>query len=262
MGARTIHDSFSTCPHPSPPPRGEGARTIRQWHQMTLGKPLPISFASHTVWLLPEHALWWPEGRVLFIADLHLGKAATYRALGQPVPSGTTLENLRRLSELIACYQPAELVFLGDFLHALQARTASVLSQLEVWRKSHSSLHCTLVRGNHDSRAGDPPPELNIKVVDEPYLIGPFAACHHPQLHTTQAVLAGHQHPAVQLQGPARDRLRLPCFVFETWSAILPAFGEFTGGYTVAPQPGVQLFAVGGGTVWQLGITTNRSVSQ
>ena len=219
---------------------------------MTIGKPLPTVYASHTVWLLPEHALWWPEGRVLFIADLHLGKAATYRALGQPVPSGTTLENLRRLSELVAHYQPEQLVFLGDFLHALQARTASVLNQLEAWRQSHADLHCVLVRGNHDSRAGDPPPELNIGVVDEPYLIGPFAACHYPQQHATHAVLAGHLHPAVQLQGIGRDRLRLPCFVLEERSAILPAFGEFTGGYTVTATPGTQLYAAGGQAVWRL----------
>ena len=219
---------------------------------MTLGKPLPITYAGHTIWLLPEHALWWPEGRALFIADLHLGKAATYRALGQPVPSGTTFENLRRLSQLIAHYQPAQLVFLGDFLHARQARTASVLHELEAWRQTHAQLRCTLVRGNHDSRAGDPPLALNISVVDEPYLVGPFAACHHPQKHATHAVLAGHLHPAVKLQGLARDRLRLPCFVFEQRSAILPAFGEFTGSYTVAPQPGVEFYAVGGQTVWRL----------
>jgi DNA ligase-associated metallophosphoesterase len=219
---------------------------------MTVAKPLPIAYAGHAVWLLPEHALWWPEGRVLFIADLHLGKAATYRALGQPVPSGTTLENLRRLNQLISHYQPVQLVFLGDFLHAREARTASVLRQIELWRQSHVNLNCTLIRGNHDSRAGDPPAALNIQVVSEPYLVGPFAACHHPQTHSTHAVLAGHLHPAAQLQGPARDRLRLPCFVFEARSAILPAFGEFTGGHTVEPNPGMQLYAVGAQAVWQL----------
>ena len=219
---------------------------------MGIGKPLVVTYAGHTVWLLPEHALWWPEGRVLFIADLHLGKAATYRALGQPVPSGTTAENLRRISQLIEHYQPEQLVFLGDFLHAAQARTASVLYQLTLWRQSHASLGCTLVRGNHDSRAGDPPPALGISVVDEPYLVGPFAACHHPQTHTTHAVLAGHTHPVVQLQGPARDRLRLPCFVFAERSAVLPAFGEFTGGHPVAAQLGIQLYAAGGATVWRL----------
>ena len=219
---------------------------------MTPGKPLAITYAGHTVWLLPEHALWWPEGRALFVADLHLGKAATYRALGQPVPSGTTQENLRRLSELIDHYQPKQLIFLGDFLHARHARTASVLSQLTLWRQNHATLNCTLVRGNHDSRAGDPPTDLGIEVVDEPYLVGPFAACHYPQRHATHAVLAGHTPPVTQLQGPARDRLRLPCFVFEKSSAVLPAFGEFTGGHPVAAQQGVQLYAAGGHTVWPL----------
>jgi DNA ligase-associated metallophosphoesterase len=219
---------------------------------MNPGKPLAITYAGHSVWLLPEHALWWPDGRVLFVADLHLGKAATYRALGQPVPSGTTFENLRRLSQLISHYQPQQLVFLGDFLHAAQARTESVLGQLARWRQSHASLDGTLVRGNHDSRAGDPPAALGICVVDEPYLVGPFAACHHPQTHATHAVLAGHTHPVVQLQGPAHDRLRLPCFMFDQRSAVLPAFGEFTGGYTVIAQPGLQLYAVGGQAVWRL----------
>ena len=216
------------------------------------GKPLPITFAGCAVWLLPEHAVWWPQGRVLFIADLHLGKAATYRALGQPVPGGTTAENLRRLTGLINHYQPVQLVFLGDFLHARQAHTNAVMAQVLAWRESHAALHCTLVRGNHDSRAGDPPHALNISVVDEPYLLGPFAACHHPQTHATHAVLAGHVHPAATLQGRARDRLRLPCFVFSQGSAILPAFGEFTGGYTVEPQPDTVLYAVGGQTVWRL----------
>ena len=128
----------------------------------------------------------------------------------------------------------------------------SVLSQLAIWRQHHANVECTLVRGNHDSRAGDPPPSLAISVVDEPYLVGPFAACHYPQAHASHAVLAGHTHPVVRLQGPARDRLSLPCFVFEDRSAILPAFGEFTGGYTVTPQPGLLLFAAGGQSVWRL----------
>ena len=223
-----------------------------RFNEVIPGKPLVTDYAGQTVWLLPEHALWWPAHRVLFIADLHLGKAATYRALGQPVPSGTTEENLRRLSQLLLHYQPAQLVFLGDFLHAAQARTPSVLQALTAWRASFAGLHCVLVRGNHDSRAGDPPRELGFEVVDEPYLLGPFAACHHPQQHATHAVIAGHLHPALRLRGPARDRLRLPCFCFEDRQAILPAFGEFTGGWLVTPQAGLRLFAVGGQAVWPL----------
>jgi DNA ligase-associated metallophosphoesterase len=218
----------------------------------TPAPPLAVSYAGETVWLLPERALWWPAQRVLWIADLHLGKAATYRALGQPVPGGTTRENLARISALLRHYRPAQLVFLGDFLHAAQARTSSVLAALAHWRAQHADLDCTLVRGNHDNRAGDPPASLGIRVVDEPWLIGPFAACHHPQQHAGHGVIAGHVHPALSLRGRGHERLRLPCFCLETGLAILPAFGEFTGGWTLLPQPGRQLYPVGGQAVWQL----------
>ena len=220
--------------------------------ELPLGSPLAIDFGGETLWLLPERALWWPAQRMLFIADLHLGKAATYRALGQPVPAGTTLENLQRLSRLLLHYQPLQLVFLGDFLHSAQARTASVFAALNAWRAQFAQLDCVLVRGNHDSRAGDPPAVLCIQVVDEPWLAGPLAACHHPQQHASHFVIAGHLHPAVKLRGPGRDHLRLPCFCIEARLAILPAFGEFTGGWTIAPGPGLHLYPVGGQGVWRL----------
>lgn len=216
------------------------------------GKGLPVTHAGESLWLLPERALWWPAERVLFIADLHLGKAATYRALGQPVPAGTTRENLARLSRLLLAYRPAQLVFLGDFLHAAQARTASVLDALTQWRDGHADVQCMLVRGNHDDRAGDPPATLRIQVVDEPWPAGAFAACHHPQLHPSRTVIAGHLHPVLSLRGRGREHLRLPCFCFEAGCIILPAFGEFTGGWTLSPQPGRQLYPVGGQAVWRL----------
>jgi len=211
---------------------------------------LPVHWAGELLQLLPERALWWPGARVLFVADLHLGKAATYRALGQPVPGGTTLENLSRLDALIARHVPQRLVFLGDFLHAAQART--VLATVEDWRARHAGVAMTLVRGNHDSRAGDPPDTLDIDVVDEPFLLGPFACCHHPQSHATHFVLAGHLHPACRLYGRGHDSMRLPCFVSDARQAVLPAFGEFTGGLVMASAPGRRFYAVGGSSVWAL----------
>ena len=211
-----------------------------------------VQWSLETLHLLPEHALWWPATQTLFNADLHLGKAASYRKLGQPVPAGSTQDNLQRLTQLMERHAPRHAVFLGDFLHAATGRTASVLAALSAWREQHAAVHMTLVRGNHDSHAGDPPVELGITVVDEPFLIGPFAACHHPQVHATHLVLAGHTHPVVNLRGAARDQLRLPCFVKDERHVILPAFGAFTGGYVVQAQPDRRLFAVGGGKVWAI----------
>ncbi|MEO5696070.1 MAG: DEAD/DEAH box helicase, partial [Burkholderiaceae bacterium] len=93
-----------------------------------------IEIAGESLTLLPERALWWPATRTLFIADLHLGKAATYRSLGQPVPGGSTQQNLQRLDRLIDRQGPLQLVFLGDFLHAARARTPTLLAAVAVWR--------------------------------------------------------------------------------------------------------------------------------
>lgn len=214
--------------------------------------PCPVDWAGERLHLLPGRALWWPAARTLFVADLHLGKAAAYRALGQPVPGGTTRQNLARLSALVEGHDARTLVFLGDFLHAPQARTPAVLAAVAQWRAAHPQLACTLVRGNHDARAGDPPGALGIAVVDEPHLVGPFACCHHPQAHPTHFVLAGHLHPVCTLLGAGKDSLRLPCFVQEERQALLPAFGEFTGGAALQRAPERRFWAVGGERVWAL----------
>lgn len=211
-----------------------------------------VTWAGEALVLLPERALWWPARHTLLIADLHLGKAATFRAAGQPVPAGTTQHNLGRLDALIAQHAARHLVVLGDFLHAEQARTASLLAALAAWRARHAGLAITLVRGNHDRHAGDPPADLGMTLADAPHLIGPFACCHHPQTHATHFVLAGHVHPVCLLFGAGRDRLRLPCFVEEAGQAVLPAFGAFTGGWRVAPAPGRRLYAIGDARVWPL----------
>ena len=217
---------------------------------MSEGMSTPIILAGEAVHLLPDPALWWPAGSTLFIADLHIGKAAVFRARGLPVPAGTTRSNLDRLSVLLARHRPDRLVILGDFLHAAESNTPSILAALAEWRAEHAKLQLVLVRGNHDSHAGDPPASLGFEVVDEPWPLGPFACCHHPQRVPQKLVLAGHLHPAVRLRGPARDSLRLPCFSRTAGLLLLPAFGGFTGTYLLAPQAGQDLYAVGGGRVW------------
>jgi uncharacterized protein len=211
-----------------------------------------VLWAGVRLQLLPERALWWPAERTLFVADIHLGKAASFRALGQPVPAGTTDGNLHRLDGLIGELAATAIVFLGDFLHARQGRTPHLMDALDTFRSRRCDVRMTLVRGNHDSRAGDPPASLGIPVVDEPWLLGPFACCHHPQSHPTHFVLAGHVHPVLQLQGKGRDSIRLPCFVAEIGQAVLPAFGEFTGGWMIEASPGRSFYTVGGDAVWAI----------
>ena len=84
---------------------------------------IELEIGAAKVMLLAEKAMYWPERKLLFIADIHFGKAAAYRALGQPVPAGTTLKNLQRLDTLLYKYPTTAIVFLGDFLHAPESGT-------------------------------------------------------------------------------------------------------------------------------------------
>ncbi|MBC7663286.1 MAG: ligase-associated DNA damage response endonuclease PdeM [Caulobacter sp.] len=212
-----------------------------------------LSLGSDALWLLPESAAWHATSRTLFIADLHLGKSATFRARGLPVPSGTTQDNLARLSALVRAHDARRIVFLGDLLHSRHAQRASAMAPLHDWRANHAAQHCVLVRGNHDSHAGDPPPSLDFEVVDEPWAVPGTVAlvgCHHPQRVAGAVVLAGHWHPAVTLRGPARDHQRLACFCALDGLLVLPAFGAFTGSSPQAPPAGSLCYPVGGGRVW------------
>lgn len=203
-----------------------------------------IELAARVVQLLPQRAAFLPDERALLVADAHVGKAVSFRRLGVPVPRGTTTETLELLSELIARHGARRLVFLGDFLHSPRAHAPATLGALARWRERHTALHVTLVRGNHDDRAGDPPPNLGFEVVDEPFALGGFALRHHPRAGGAGYVLAGHVHPCVSLGGRANDRVRLACFHFGEQVGVLPAFGAFTGMHAVPVRYGERVFAI------------------
>lgn len=205
---------------------------------------LDIIFASETLQLLPQKALYWPREKTLFIADIHFGKAAAFRAVGMPLPPGSTTNALARLNDCIAKTNATRIVFLGDFLHSRDARASKTFARFASWRALNPDLDLILVRGNHDAHAGDPPDEWMIRCVNEGEIIGPFCLAHHPEPDLRGYVLAGHVHPAVRLQGRANDSLRLPCFWFGAYVCVLPAFGEFTGTYTVQPKTGDRVFVV------------------
>ena len=211
-----------------------------------------VDIAGCELWLLADKALYWPQEKLLCIADVHFGKAATYRALVQPVPAGTTEHNLQRIDALLALYSVEHLVFLGDLLHAPKARAPATLAALQAWRQRHAGLQITLIRGNHDHRAGDPPASLGIEIVNEPLVLGPLRLRHTPGEASDGHVIAGHVHPVVTLQGRGRQVLRLPCFYSTERRTLLPSFGAFTGGYGIAAEAGGRVFVTDGSGVWPL----------
>jgi DNA ligase-associated metallophosphoesterase len=199
--------------------------------------------------LLAGKAAFVAASRTLLVADAHIGKAVSFRALGVPVPRGTTSETLAGLTVLVAATGARRIVFLGDFLHSRRAYAATTLAAVAAWRAAHRALELVLVRGNHDDRAGDPPAQLGMRVVDEPLLLDGLALCHHPRRVAGAYVLAGHLHPCVGVGGRAWDHLRLPCFWFGDDVGVLPAFGAFTGMHPIRAAAGDRVFAIAEKTV-------------
>lgn len=217
-----------------------------------------LTWAREELTLLPDRAVLWPSARTLIVADLHLGKAASFRAGGVPVPEGATQRDLARLTRLIREHDILHLVILGDMLHARAARSAETLGALEDWRAAHPDLDITLIRGNHDRSAGDPPESLRIRALDEP---APYTCprgsartsalrfAHQPPAAAPEdesSILCGHVHPAITLSHRSgAASMSAPAFVFTPRVAILPAFGTFTGTARITPRRGDRVFAVG-----------------
>lgn len=199
--------------------------------------------------LLPQRAALLVEADTLLVADAHLGKAASFRRLGVPVPEATTGENLERLSALVADTGARRIVFLGDLVHSARSHAADTVEAITAWRRRLAHLELTLVRGNHDRHAGPPPADWGLEVVDGPLPLGGLLLAHEPQPDPRGYVLAGHLHPCAVLGGRAHDRLRLPCFHFGAEVGVLPAFGSFTGMHVVPRTPGDWVYVIAGADV-------------
>src|SRR5580700_8552411 len=62
-------------------------------------------------------ALYWPQERLLVVADLHFEKGSAYAARGMLLPPSDTASTLARLGAVIGRHAPRIVVALGDNFH-------------------------------------------------------------------------------------------------------------------------------------------------
>ncbi|MGV3618321.1 MAG: ligase-associated DNA damage response endonuclease PdeM [Fimbriimonas sp.] len=203
-----------------------------------------VQIAGEELHLRRDKTAFWPRASTLFVADVHLGKAASFRAFGLPIPAGTTDDTLGALSRALEETGARRLAILGDLWHAKQGRTDDIIGKFLDWRRYHGAVEMTLIEGNHDRRSGRLPAGCDVDEVAEPYPQGPFALRHYPEAAEGGYVLSGHLHPAAVLSGRGRQDLRLPCFWFGPRVGVLPAFGDFTGCAPIRAAVGDRVFVV------------------
>ncbi|WP_184021655.1 ligase-associated DNA damage response endonuclease PdeM [Haloferula luteola] len=189
--------------------------------------------------LLPDLAVFVPETRDLLVADLHLGKSATFRARGIPIPEGETAADLQRLTLLAERTHASRIIVAGDLVHAPEALRHDLPDTLAQWMEDCPAT-VLLVAGNHDQRAG----LHRIPCPSVPELtLGPLLIRHHPEsIRPDQPAIAGHWHPSIRLPDSPRRSSRLACFFLHHQCLILPGFGSFTGTHPITPTPGDRVF--------------------
>ena len=116
-------------------------------------QPDPLFFAGPAraevqpgIWLDSRLALWLAAERLLVIADLHWGYVASHRARGNLLPCWGDNEIEQRLLALARDYPLAEMLWLGDVVHAAEgaARAEAFIHA--------AGFKITVLAGNHDRR--------------------------------------------------------------------------------------------------------------
>lgn len=207
---------------------------------------IEITLGAESLVTLAERALWWPRTRTLFVADVHLGKAESLRATGQPLPIGANETDLHRIGRLLAAHAAERFVILGDWVHGPASLTPALDQALARFREAHAPVDCVLVLGNHDRRARAEGERWGFRVCAEGSMLDGIACWHEPPTGVvTVPSVSGHLHPAVALHG-RNERVTLPCFWRRGPSLVLPAFGRLTGTFQIDPASDDEVILVAG----------------
>ena len=185
-----------------------------------LSSPAPVRTEIQPgMWLDSRLALWLSHERVLVVADLHWGYAASHRARGNLVPWWGDEDIEERLHALLDDYHPAEMIWLGDCVHAAEGATRA-----EAFLRK-ASVPVTALAGNHDRRWRS---AAVSSIVRGSYFFhhGDRSPVRPPQC----VEVIGHFHPAVSWGDGAGSRLKLPALVVGRRRVILPAFSPWAAG--------------------------------
>lgn len=197
---------------------------------------IPYTIFSNSFLLSAARTVFWEEEKTLILSDLHLGKSGHFRKSGIAIPQTVFKEDLQRLLAEIQFFKPKKLIIVGDLFHSVMNKEYDLFFR---WRKDIPYVEFHLVKGNHDILKEDRYDDADIIIHPKHLTLGQFTFTHdieECEAGDDQYCFSGHIHPSVFIEGIARQSVRLPCFYFSKTYAVLPAFGKFTGTFTVKPK--------------------------
>jgi DNA ligase-associated metallophosphoesterase len=207
-----------------------------------------LTLAGITLVADPAGAIYWPDERLLVVADLHLEKGSAFAARGVLLPPYDTAATLARLARLTERYAPHLVIALGDSFHdcggparmgdiSRGALTALQRARDWVW-----------IAGNHDP---DPAGNIGGRFADV-LAVGALTFRHEPSSRHSDGEIAGHLHPLARVARRGRAVSRR-CFASDGKRLVMPAFGAYAGGLNVRDRAVVSLFGALSFTAHMLG---------
>jgi DNA ligase-associated metallophosphoesterase len=193
-------------------------------------------------------AIYWPDEKLLIVADLHLEKGSAFAARGVLLPPYDTAATLAGVARLVERYAPRLVIALGDSFHdggGPLRMTAPDRAALTALQRGRDWLWIT---GNHD-----PHPVDGVGGEFAAALaLGPLTLRHEPSPEAGDGEIAGHLHPVARVAQRGRVVSRR-CFAGDGRRLVMPAFGAYAGGLNVRDRAITALFGTLAFTAHMLG---------
>ncbi len=205
---------------------------------------IPHIIQQNTFLLSSEKCIFWEEQKTLILSDLHFGKTGHFRKSGIAVPQNIFKEDIQRFVALLQTFKPDNTIVIGDMFHSHDNKEHSLFLK---WRKDFEQLNIQLVMGNHDILHRKWYQEAGIELIEGCHGINQICFVHDiedTELKKGNFYFSGHIHPGISIHSGSRQSVHLPCFYFTKQYAVLPAFGKFTGTYSIRPKRGENVFAI------------------
>ena len=205
-----------------------------------------VTVTNVTVAMDCRGALYWPEERVLVIADLHLEKGSSFARRGVLLPPYDTAESLARMAGVIARFAPRMVIALGDSFHDKKGSARIASADRSALVELQRGRDWIWIAGNHD-----PVPAAGIGgSFGAALAIGALVFRHEPT--GAKGEIAGHLHPVARVGGRGHMVSRR-CFASDGTRLIMPAFGAFAGGLNVRHRAFADVFGTSAFTAHLLG---------
>ncbi len=235
----STHMPILPTPTPIPSPQGGGEQRAAATEICLAGVALVAD---------PAGALYWPDERLLVVADLHLEKGSAFAARGVLLPPYDTATTLARLARLVERYAPRLVIALGDSFHdgggpaRMDGGSRVALKALQRGRD------WVWIAGNHDP---DRCEGIGGGFADV-LAVGALSFRHRPAAAASDGEIAGHLHPVARITRRGRAVSRR-CFAADARRLVMPAFGAYAGGLNVRDRAIVSLFGAPSFTAHLLG---------